>query len=121
MMTNVRTRTATDDLGFGTTQKSLDVSASLRKLANPNALLVATRLFEKNSATFRELQKETMMSTNALTHAIYVLKISDIIVKSVDRYYLTNYGVILLEAINQIREELKEKDQNLFEPDKGAA
>lgn len=106
------------DLGFGSTLKDLDVGASLRKLANPNAMLVATKLFEMNSMTFRELQKETMLSTNTLTHTLYMLKNADIVVKDIDRYYLTNYGVILLEAINQIRDEVKTVEDDLFAPDR---
>jgi len=108
--------TQMSDFGFGSTLKNLDVSASLRKLANPNAILVATILFQSNSMTFRELQKETMLSTNTLTHTLYVLKNADVVIKDRDRYYLTNYGVILLEAINQIRDEMKTTEGNLFAP-----
>jgi DNA-binding HxlR family transcriptional regulator len=119
METKTRVRTDTpqmSDLGFGSTLKDLDVSASLRKLANPNAILVATKLFQNNSMTFRELQRESMLPTNTLTHTLYVLKNADIVVKERDRYYLTNYGVILLEAIKQIRDEMKTTEGNLFAP-----
>lgn len=117
----IKNRVQTDtsqlsDLGFGSALKDLDVSASLRKLANPNAMLVTTKLFQNNSMTFRELQRETKLPTNTLTHALYVLKNADVVVKERDRYYLTNYGVILLEAINQIRDEMKTVEGNLFAP-----
>ena len=108
--------TQMNDLSFGATTRDLDVSASLRKLSNPNAILVATKLFEKNSMTFRELQKDTLLSTTTLAHAIYTLKNADIVIKDRDRYYLTNYGVILLEALNQIREETKTAKGSLFAP-----
>lgn len=87
--------------------KRLDVTESLRKFTNRNATLVATKLLEMNYATFRELQKETKLSTNILTHTIHTLKNADIIVKEGEKYYLTKYGVILLEAIDHVRERLK--------------
>jgi hypothetical protein len=81
---------------------------SIRKLSSMDAILVVHILRqEKNGLLFGELLRKSAMSPNDLNHVLSGLKSLDLVIKSEDkRYYLTNYCVLLLDALKYLKETL---------------
>lgn len=98
---------------------NIDIAQALRKFTSKNIMLVAKALLIKGSLTFGELQKDTELSTNLLNHALHEMKKVNFVMQIDKRYYLTKYCVLLLEAINRLRIEVKNtstEDDGLFAP-----
>ena len=98
---------------------NIDIAQALRKFTSKNIMLVAKALLIKGSLTFRELEKDTDLSTNLLNHALHEMKKVNFVMQIDKRYYLTKYCVLLLEAINRLRIEVKNTsigDDGLFAP-----
>ena len=98
---------------------NLDIAQAIRKFTNKNIMLVAKALHINGSLTFGELQKYTGLSTNLLNHALHEMKKVNLVMPIDKRYYLTKYCVLLLEAINRLRIEVKstsDEDDGLFAP-----
>jgi DNA-binding HxlR family transcriptional regulator len=98
---------------------NIDIPQTLRKFTNKNIMLVAKALHSKGPLNFSELQKETDLSTNLQNHALHEMKKTNLVIQVDRQYYLTRYCVLLLEAINRLRIEVKNttiKDDGLFAP-----
>jgi len=82
-------------------------------------MLVAKSLQIKGPLTFAELQIDTNLTINLLNHALHEMKKTNLVMQIDKRYYLTKYCVLLLEAINRLRIEVKNtsiEDDGLFAP-----
>jgi DNA-binding HxlR family transcriptional regulator len=98
---------------------NIDIAQALRKFTNKNIMLVAKALHLKISLTFGELQKDTGLSTNILNHTLHEMKKVNLVIQVDKRYYLTKYCVLLLDAINRLRMEVKSSSfegEGLFAP-----
>lgn len=98
-------------------QISLDVTKALRKLANANSMKIGKALYAKSPQTFSELQKMTGLESNILSRAIYEMRANSLLTQKGKEYYLTKYSVVLLDAVNGIRSDLRklsDSGSNLF-------
>lgn len=73
----------------------------IRKLSDPQSMLVVQVLFDHKALTFGDLLKETGLSVNVLNHALIDMKTQKVILKNNDdkKYHLTNYGELVLNML----------------------
>jgi len=98
-------------------EKTIDLEAlwkAIRKLSAKNTMVVINSLCNKGK-TFRDIQKDTGLLVNDLNHALYDLKQLNLVIVKGDRkgerfYHLTEYCVILLNAIGSLQGTLKQTD-----------
>jgi hypothetical protein len=86
---------------------STELWKSIRKMSNSNVKCVLKVLRVRNSLVFKDLMKETGLSSNDLNHALYDLKQLNLVIQLDDkRYYLTKYCIALLSALKFLKEIL---------------
>lgn len=95
--------------------KRLDVMQALRRFANKKNLLTVHALFgSKLPLTLSQLRSKTGLGTNDLNHSLSALRDVDVVLKLENKYTLTIYGEILIQAIddiyNKINLTLKKSD-----------
>lgn len=98
-------------------QISLDIPKALRKLANPHTMKICKALYTKSPQSFSELQKMTGLNSNILSRSIYEMRANSLILQKNREYYLTKYSAILLNAVNKIRNDIKNSSncgENIF-------
>ena len=108
---------SSNDVGSVKVQISLDITKALRKLSNINSMRIAKALYAKSPRTFSELQSETRLEPNILSRTIYEMRANSLLTQKDKQYYLTKYSVVLLDAVNRMRIDLKSKSdrgENLF-------
>lgn len=71
-------------------------------------MLVVQLLRQEGPMSFGQLQKKTALSPNDLNHILGSLRNIDLIIQNEEdkKYYLTNYCVIVLDALRHLKETL---------------
>ena len=97
--------------------KHCDLWISMRKFANPDISQIARVLYDNGPATLAQLREETKLTTSILNHDLIEMRKSELVVKEDKKYAITKYGALLVEAIEQIKEEIfVASAASLFQP-----
>ena len=94
-----------------------DVWESLKKFANVNIKQVAQTLLTQGPLTLGEIREETGLSTNVLNHNLIEMRRVDLVKKVGPKYYITKYGAVLLEGLDEVLGKLYPiSKETLLEP-----
>jgi predicted transcriptional regulator len=91
---------------------------SYRKFANKTIYSIAKLLYER-PLSFSNIKKATELSTNILNHNLIDMRNAHLVIlDDIDKkYYLTQYGALLLESSENLKISLKDIDiEKLFSP-----
>jgi DNA-binding HxlR family transcriptional regulator len=94
-----------------------DVWEALKKFANANINQVAQTLLTQGPLTLGEIREETGLSTNVLNHNLIEMRRVDLVKKIGPKYYITKYGAVLFEGLDEVLEKLYPiSKETLLEP-----
>jgi DNA-binding HxlR family transcriptional regulator len=97
--------------------KQCDLWNAMRKFANPDIALIAEILHQDGPLNFGELRAKTDLTTSVLNHDLIEMKNVEIVAKLDKKYHITNYGALLVKAIERIKNDIfKSPEENIFLP-----
>lgn len=97
--------------------KSCELWDALRKFANKDVTRIARIIHEEGPKTLGELRDETELTTNQVNHTLIDMRNVDLVRKIGKRYYLTKYGAVLLNALDEVRKGVTSIPEDLlFKP-----
>lgn len=97
--------------------KTCDLWSAMRKFANPDIAKISHILQQEGAASLAELKEKTGLTTNVLNHDLIEMRKADLVIWRGRKYYITNYGALLVTAIAQIKKDIFEAPATeLFKP-----
>jgi DNA-binding HxlR family transcriptional regulator len=95
--------------------KSCELFVALRKFANPNNALVAEVLCKSGALEFGEIRVKTKLHTQTLNHCLSDLRNVEVVKKVGTRYCITVFGALLVDSIEDIKNEIFKVRENAFD------